>query len=90
MTQHWKAGLALALVSVFGVILGMIYSPVIGVVAILWAIVGWFVLGTAWMQPEGYEEHDDPPNTNSDERSDRHAPHHRTHHKPSHDPRLLL
>lgn len=63
MTHHWKVGLVLALLSVIGVVVGWAYSPVIGVVAFLLAIVSWFVVGTAWMYPRGYEEHDDPPET---------------------------
>lgn len=78
MTEHWKAALWLGLLSVLGVILGLAYSPVVGVVAIAWAIVGWFVVGTAWMRPRGYEEHDDRPRMKSAARaarsSDRHTP----------------
>jgi hypothetical protein len=58
MDRHWKAALLLAVASVLAVVLGLLFSSLVGVVAFLASLVAWFVVAVAWMKPRGYQEHD--------------------------------
>jgi hypothetical protein len=63
MSRHWKVGMFVALIALLGIALGMVVTPIVGVVALMVGVVILFVLSIAGMWPRGYEEHDEKGNT---------------------------
>lgn len=59
MAKHWKVGLAIAVVTALTISLTVVFSPLVGVVAVLASVVAAWILGIAGMWPKGYEEHDE-------------------------------
>jgi hypothetical protein len=60
MAAHWKTGLVFVVLTQLAIVLGYLYSPLLGVVALLLSIGWWFTVSIVWLQPRDYEEHDDP------------------------------
>lgn len=60
MARHWIAGLVFAVLTVMAISLGLVYSPMLGVVILMLSVGVWYVLSIVGIRPKGYEEHDDP------------------------------
>lgn len=60
MARHWITSLVFAVLTVMAIALGVVRSPLVGVVVFMLSVGVWYVVSIVGMRPKGYEEHDDP------------------------------